>query len=82
MAVTMLTPRDFPVASLAPTDGLNRWLRAGVQAVRQNLIPWLAIKSTLTALVVVGLMGFWTAFAADTVISLLIVAHGWRLARR
>ena len=67
---------------LAASAAMGRWRRAAVQSLRQNLVPWLAVKSTLTALVVVGLMGFWTAFAADSVISLLVVAHGWWLGRQ
>ncbi|HUG52652.1 MAG TPA: hypothetical protein VMR21_03595 [Vicinamibacteria bacterium] len=76
----MLTPRDVPIAAAPAAPA--RWRRAAVLSVRQYLVPWLAVKSTLTALVVVGLMGFWTAFVADTVVSLLVVAYGWHLARR
>ena len=89
MAATMLTPTEIstpsrpsgPLAVLA-VPGQVRWRRAATQALRQNLIPWLAVKGTLTALVVTGLMGFWVAFVVDSVVSLAVVGYGWWLTRR
>ena len=49
---------------------------------RRNLLPWLAIKSVLTALVFSGHMTVWTAFVLDTVVSVVVIAYGWRVARR
>jgi cation transport ATPase len=84
MAMTMLTPRD--AATNATTDiatpALGRWRRAMVQSVRQNLLPWLAVKAVLTALVFGGQVGVWTAFWLDTAVSLLVLAYSWWLARR
>jgi cation transport ATPase len=83
MAMPMLTPRDTGAAAVAPVAPvLGRWRRALVQGVRQNLLPWLAVKAVLTALVLSGQVGVWTAFVLDTVVSLLVVAYGWWLARR
>jgi cation transport ATPase len=53
-----------------------------VQGVRQNLLPWLAVKAVLTALVFGGQVGVWTAFVLDTAVSVLVLAYGWWLARR
>ena len=53
-----------------------------VQGVRQNLLPWLAVKAVLTALVFSGQVGVWTAFWLDTAVSLLVLAYSWWLARR
>ena len=53
-----------------------------VQGVRQNLVPWLAVKAVLTALVFGGQVGVWTAFVLDTAVSILVLAYGWWLARR
>jgi cation transport ATPase len=79
MAMTMLTPRDTTAAAVAPAPG--RWRRALVQGVRQNLLPWLAVKAVLTALVFSGQLGVWNAFVLDTLVSLLVLAYGWWLAR-
>jgi cation transport ATPase len=49
--------------------------------VRQNLLPWLAVKAVLTALVFSGQLGVWNAFVLDTLVSLLVLAYGWWLAR-
>ena len=51
-----------------------------VQGVRQNLLPWLAVKAVLTALVFSGQVGVWTAFWLDTAVSLLVLAYSWWLA--
>ena len=53
-----------------------------VQGVRQNLVPWLAVKAVLTVLVFGGQVGVWTAFVLDTAVSVLVLAYGWWLARR
>jgi cation transport ATPase len=53
-----------------------------VQGVRQNLVPWLAVKAVLTGLVFGGQVGVWTAFVLDTAVSILVLAYGWWLARR
>ena len=50
--------------------------------VRQNLLPWLGVKGVLTALVLAGHVGVWTAFVLDTAMSALVVAYGWWLTRR
>jgi cation transport ATPase len=52
------------------------------QGVRQNLLPWLAVKAVLTALVFSGQVGVWTAFVLDTAVSMLVLAYSWWLARR
>ena len=79
MAMTLLTP----TAAAAPAArAFSRWRRAMVQGVRQNLLPWLAVKAVLTALVFGGQVGVWTAFVVDTAISVLVLAYGWWLARR
>jgi cation transport ATPase len=84
MAMTMLTPRDTAAtaATSVATPSLGRWRRAMVQGVRQNLLPWLAVKAVLTALVFSGQLGVWTAFWLDTAVSLLVLAYSWWLARR
>jgi hypothetical protein len=86
MAVTMLTPRQVAVEASIPAAGSvtpRRWRRSALQMMtRRNLLPWLAIKSVLTALVFSGQMTVWTAFVLDTVVSLVVIAYGWRLARR
>jgi cation transport ATPase len=83
MAMTMLTPRDTATtAATVATPALGRWRRAMVQSVRQNLLPWLAVKAVLTALVFSGQVGVWTAFWLDTAVSLLVLAYSWWLARR
>ena len=86
MAVTMLTPRDAAVEASAPTAAslaASRWRRSALQMMtRRNLLPWLAIKSVLTALVFSGQMTVWTAFVLDTVVSVAVIAYGWRFARR
>ena len=84
MAMTMLTPRDTAAtaATSVATPALGRWRRAMVQGVRQNLLPWLAVKAVLTALVFSGQVGVWTAFWLDTAVSLLVVGYSWWLARR
>ena len=84
MAMTMLTPRDAATtaATSVAAPALGRWRRAMVQSVRQNLLPWLAVKAILTALVFSGQVGVWTAFWLDTAVSLLVLAYSWWLARR
>jgi cation transport ATPase len=83
MAMTMLTPTDTAATAATPVaPEPSRWRRGLVQGVRQNLLPWLAVKAVLTALVLSGQVGVWTAFVLDTVVSLLVVAYGWWLARR
>jgi cation transport ATPase len=83
MAMTMLTPRnDTTTAATAVAAAPGRWRRALIQGVRQNLVPWLAVKGVLTALVFSGQVGVWTAFWLDTLLSILVLAYGWRLARR
>ena len=83
MAITMLTPTDAAATAVGPgTPARSRWRRGLVQGVRQNLLPWLAVKAVLTALVISGQVGVWTAFVLDSVVSLLVVAYGWWLARR
>ena len=68
MAVTMLT---------------RRWRRSALQMMtRRNLVPWLAAKSVLTALVCSGQMTVWTAFVLDTIVSVVVIAYGWHVARR
>jgi hypothetical protein len=84
MAMTMLTPRDTTAttATAVAAPALGRWRRAMVQGVRQNLLPWLAVKAILTALVFSGQVGVWTAFVLDTAVSALVLAYTWWLARR
>ena len=80
MAMTLPTPRAAAVTAGAPA--FSQWRRALVQGVRQNLVPWLAVKAVLTALVFAGQVGVWTAFVLDTAVSLFVLAYGWWLARR
>lgn len=86
MAVAMLTPSEVAVEAPAPAAGAvaaSGWRRSALQMMtRRNLLPWLAIKSVLTALVFSGQMTVWTAFVLDTVVSFVVIADGWRLARR
>jgi hypothetical protein len=86
MAVTMLTPRDAAIeasASAVELAAVPRWRRSALQMMtRRNLLPWLVIKSALTALVFSGQMTVWTAFILDTVVSVAVIAYGWRAARR
>jgi cation transport ATPase len=83
MAIAMLTPTDAATTAAAPVaPAPSRWRRGLVQGVRQNLLPWLAVKAVLTALVISGQVGVWTAFVLDSVVSLVVVAYGWWLARR
>ena len=84
MAMTMLTPRDTAAtaATSVATPSLGRWRRAMVQGVRQNLLPWLAVKAVLTALVFSGQISVWSAFWLDTAVSLLVLAYSWWLSRR
>jgi len=81
MAMTMLTPRDTAAASTA-VPAFSRWRRGMIQSVRQNLLPWLAVKAVLTALVFTGQVGVWTAFVLDTAVSALVLGYSWWLARR
>jgi cation transport ATPase len=69
-------------AASVATPALGRWRRTMVQGVRQNLLPWVAVKAVLTALVFAGQVGVWTAFWIDTAVSLLVLAYSWWLARR
>lgn len=80
MAMTLPTPMTATANAGAPA--FSRWRRALVQGVRQNLLPWLAVKAVLTALVFGGQVGVWTAFVLDTAVSVLVLAYGWWLARR
>jgi cation transport ATPase len=79
MAVTMLTPIDFRGGEAAATGG---WRRAAMETMRQKALPWLLVKVILVALVFTGQLGVWSAFVLDTLVSLAVVAYGWRLARR
>jgi hypothetical protein len=86
MAAIMLTPQDARTAEIN-LPGIrvaipSRWRRAAVQTVRQNAIPWLAVKGTLAGLVFLGFMGLWPAFVLDTAVSAAVIAYGWWLARR
>ena len=80
MAMTVLTPTA--VATTAAAPAFIRWRRAMVQGLRQNFLPWLAVKAVLTALVLSGQVGVWPAFVADTAVSVLVFGYGWWLARR
>jgi cation transport ATPase len=83
MAMTMLTPRDTTATSTSTVvPAFSRWRRGMVQSVRQNLLPWLAVKAVLTALVLTGQMSVWNAFWLDTAVSALVLGYSWRLARR
>lgn len=71
------------MASMSVTMLTQRWRRSALQMMtRRNLIPWLVIKSVLTALVFSGRMSVWTAFVLDTVVSIVVIAYGWHVARR
>jgi hypothetical protein len=79
--LTMLTQRDLRAGE--PPRMASRWRQAVIQAVRpQNLIPWVAVKSVLAAMMAAGQIGFWAAFTLDTAASLVVLVYGWRLARR
>ncbi|PYQ55872.1 MAG: hypothetical protein DMF78_00690 [Acidobacteria bacterium] len=79
--MTMFTQRDLR-AGEAPRM-TSRWRQAAVQAVRpQNLIPWVAVKTVLAALMATNQIGFWAAFTLDSAASVVVLAYGWRLARR
>ena len=83
MALTMLTPRDTTATSATSiVPAFSRWGRGMLQGVRQNLLPWLAVKAVLTALVLTGQVGVWTAFVLDTLVSALVLGYSWWLARR
>ena len=83
MAMTMLTPSDTTATSTSTVGpAFSRWRRGMIQGVRQNLLPWLAVKSVLTALVLTGQVGVWTAFVLDTLVSALDLGYSWWLARR
>ncbi len=81
MAVTILTPTKIPPADDAGS-ATGRWRRATLQNVRRKLAPWLAVKAALIVLVVAGIVRVWPAFVLDTALSVVVVAYGWRLARR
>ena len=69
--------------TMAVTILTRQWRRSALQMMtRRNLIPWLLVKSTLTALVFAGRMSVWTAFVLDTVVSIVVIAYGWHVARR
>jgi len=71
------------MASMEVTMLTQRWRRGAVQMMtRRNLLPWLAVKSVLTALVFSGRMSVWTAFVLDTILSIVVIAYGWHVARR
>jgi hypothetical protein len=86
MAMTMLTPHDAPSGEglelPPPAAGANRWRRAVVRGVRQNLLPWLVVKAVLTLLVFEGQVSVGTAFVLDTALSALVIGYGWWLGRR
>jgi len=83
MAMTMLTPRDATATSPATiVPAFSRWRRGMIQSVRQNLLPWLAVKAVLTALVFTGQISVWNAFWLDTAVSVLVLGYSWWLARR
>jgi hypothetical protein len=86
MAMTMLTPHDAPSGERLelppPAAGAKRWRRTMIRAVRQNLLPWLAVKAILTLLVFEGQVSVGTAFVLDTAVSALVIGYGWWLARR
>src|SRR5262249_47694140 len=74
MAATMLTPGEMPTTDVPAPQSLGatvvrHWRRAPFQLTRRSVVPWLAVKGVLTALVFLGWMGVWTAFALDTAIS-------------
>ena len=77
---------DGAIEVSAPTAAslaASRWRKSALQMMtRRNLLPWLAIKSVLTALVFSGQMTVWTAFVLDTIVSVAVIAYGWRFARR
>ena len=58
MAVSMLTPRDLG----RDASRVGRWSRALLQGVRQNIVPWVAVKATLIALLFAGRLGVGAAF--------------------
>jgi cation transport ATPase len=83
MAMTMLTPPATTATSTTTVvPAFSRWRRGMIQSVRQNLLPWLAVKAILTALVFTGQVGVWTAFVLDTLASALVLGYSWWLARR
>ena len=85
MAATMTTPAKLETSE-APQSFtatiVRRWRRVPFQLTRRNVVPWLAVKAILAVAVFLGQMGVWTAFGLDTLVSLAVVAYGWRLARR
>jgi hypothetical protein len=87
MAATMLTPGEMPTDNVSAPQSFaatvsRQWRRVPFQLNRRTVGPWLGIKAVLTALVFLGQMGVWTAFAVDTAVSLAVVVRGWRAARR
>jgi hypothetical protein len=87
MAATMLTPGEMPTAEAPEPQSLGatmvrQWRRSPFQLTRRSVVPWLSVKGVLTALVFLGWLGVWTAFALDTAVSVAVVAYGWRAARR
>lgn len=80
MAVTMLTPTSPPADD--PGSATGRWRRASVQGFARKLAPALAVKALLIGLVIADLVSIWPAFVVDTLISVVAIAYGWRMARR
>ena len=69
--------------SMAVTILTRQWRRSALQLMtRRNLVPWLLVKTVLTALVFSGRMAVWTAFVLDTIVSVVVIAYGWQVARR
>lgn len=66
-------------------DDLNQlpWLvkhsRRSLAIIRQNIVFSLAVKGVFVALTLFGLSSLWSAIAADTGASLLVVCNGLRL---
>jgi Cd2+/Zn2+-exporting ATPase len=70
------------------TDDLTRipWLivhsRRTLRIIRQNIVLSLAVKAAFVGLTLTGQAYLWTAIAADTGMSLLVIANGLRLLQR
>ena len=60
-------------------DGVGRSSRpSGPRPWRRGAV----VKTVLIALVMAGRIGVGAAFVLDTIVSVLVLAYGWRLARR
>lgn len=53
-----------------------------MQGFARKLAPALAVKALLIGLVIADLVSIWPAFVVDTLISVVAIAYGWRMARR